>query len=154
MTTLDKSPWKFAFIFLLGNVCSKTFIISDVWGRRLFLLLTVVCTCAPIPLMSISPWWFFALVSISGTFAVTFSIVFAYVADITDEEERRHVLQDINWQMSSETFIALGHFTWMFRPLRHLQKAIHFSDQLKHISLLRPNILPFWIKFSLIRERN
>ena len=54
----------------------------------MFLLLTVVCTCAPIPLMSISPWWFFALLSISGTFAVTFSIVFAYVADITDEEER------------------------------------------------------------------
>lgn len=62
--------------------------LSDVWGRRMFLLLTVVCTCAPIPLMSISPWWFFALLSISGTFAVTFSIVFAYVADITDEEER------------------------------------------------------------------
>jgi predicted MFS family arabinose efflux permease len=62
--------------------------LSDVWGRRMFLLLTVVCTCAPIPLMTISPWWFFALLSISGTFAVTFSIVFAYVADITNEEER------------------------------------------------------------------
>lgn len=61
---------------------------SDVWGRRMFLVLTVVCTCVPIPLMTISPWWFFALVSISGTCAVTFSIVFAYVADITDEEDR------------------------------------------------------------------
>lgn len=62
--------------------------LSDVWGRRMFLVLTVVCTCVPIPLMTISPWWFFALVSISGTCAVTFSIVFAYVADITDEEDR------------------------------------------------------------------
>lgn len=62
--------------------------LSDVWGRRIFLVLTVVCTCIPIPLMSISPWWFFALLSISGVFACTFSIVFAYVADITDEEDR------------------------------------------------------------------
>lgn len=62
--------------------------LSDVWGRRMFLVLTVVCTCIPIPLMSISPWWFFALLSISGVCACTFSIVFAYVADITDEEDR------------------------------------------------------------------
>lgn len=54
----------------------------------MFLVLTVVCTCIPIPLMSISPWWFFALLSISGVCACTFSIVFAYVADITDEEDR------------------------------------------------------------------
>jgi predicted MFS family arabinose efflux permease len=54
----------------------------------MFLVLTVVSTCIPIPLMTISPWWFFALVSISGTCAVTFSIVFAYVADITDEDDR------------------------------------------------------------------
>lgn len=32
--------------------------------------------------------WFFACVSISGVFAVTFSVVFAYVADCTDETER------------------------------------------------------------------
>ena len=34
------------------------------------------------------PRWFFAMLSVSGTFAVTFSIIFAYVADITDESER------------------------------------------------------------------
>lgn len=28
------------------------------------------------------------MISISGAFAVTFSIVFAYVADVTDEENR------------------------------------------------------------------
>jgi len=32
--------------------------------------------------------WYFALISLSGAFAVTFSVVFAYVADITSEEER------------------------------------------------------------------
>ncbi|KAB0386363.1 hypothetical protein FD755_001319, partial [Muntiacus reevesi] len=29
--------------------------LSDVWGRKSFLLLTVFFTCAPIPLMKISP---------------------------------------------------------------------------------------------------
>ncbi|XP_014678778.1 PREDICTED: hippocampus abundant transcript-like protein 1 [Priapulus caudatus] len=62
--------------------------LSDMWGRKSFLLLTVFFTCAPIPLMRISPWWFFAIISISGVFSVTFSIVFAYVADITDNDER------------------------------------------------------------------
>ena len=32
--------------------------------------------------------WYFAMISISGVFAVTFSVVFAYVADITSEEDR------------------------------------------------------------------
>ncbi|XP_038067423.1 hippocampus abundant transcript 1 protein-like [Patiria miniata] len=62
--------------------------LSDVWGRKSFLLLTVFFTCMPIPLMRVSAWWFFAMLSVSGTFAVTFSIIFAYVADITDESER------------------------------------------------------------------
>uniref|UniRef100_A0A663MI77 Major facilitator superfamily domain containing 14A n=1 Tax=Athene cunicularia TaxID=194338 RepID=A0A663MI77_ATHCN len=51
--------------------------LSDVWGRKSFLLLTVFFTCAPIPLMKISPWWYFAVISVSGVFAVTFSVVFA-----------------------------------------------------------------------------
>ena len=32
--------------------------------------------------------WYFAMISISGLFAVTFSVVFAYVADVTDESNR------------------------------------------------------------------
>lgn len=62
--------------------------LSDVWGRKFFLLVTVFFTCAPIPLMTVNTWWFFAMISISGVFAVTFSIVFAYVADVTLEAER------------------------------------------------------------------
>ncbi|XP_061749527.1 hippocampus abundant transcript 1 protein [Nerophis ophidion] len=62
--------------------------LSDIWGRKSFLLLTVFFTCAPIPFMRISPWWYFALISVSGIFAVTFSVVFAYVADVTDEQQR------------------------------------------------------------------
>ncbi|XP_064901854.1 hippocampus abundant transcript-like protein 1 isoform X2 [Columba livia] len=62
--------------------------LSDAWGRKYFLLLTVFFTCAPIPLMRISPWWYFAMISVSGIFSVTFSVIFAYVADVTQEHER------------------------------------------------------------------
>ncbi|XP_023678880.1 hippocampus abundant transcript-like protein 1 isoform X2 [Paramormyrops kingsleyae] len=62
--------------------------LSDVWGRKPFLLVTVFFTCAPIPLIRISPWWYFAMISVSGVFSVTFSVIFAYVADVTEEHER------------------------------------------------------------------
>lgn len=62
--------------------------LSDVWGRKPFLLGTVFFTCFPIPLMRINPWWYFAMISVSGVFSVTFSVIFAYVADITQEHER------------------------------------------------------------------
>ena len=62
--------------------------LSDVWGRKPFLMLTVTFTCAPIPLMKFSPWWYFAMLSISGVFSVTFSVIFAYVADVTTDEDR------------------------------------------------------------------
>ncbi len=32
--------------------------------------------------------WYFALFSISGIFSVTFSVILAYVADITEKEDR------------------------------------------------------------------
>ncbi|XP_057299408.1 hippocampus abundant transcript 1 protein-like isoform X2 [Hydractinia symbiolongicarpus] len=75
--------------------------LSDVWGRKSFLLLTVFFTCAPIPLLRFNPWWFFACLSVSGAFAVTFSIVFAYVADCTEKSERSHA-----YGLVSATFAA------------------------------------------------
>ena len=39
-------------------------------------------------MLTIQPWWFFSLLALSGTCAVTFTIVFAYVSDITEKEER------------------------------------------------------------------
>ncbi|ESO11368.1 hypothetical protein HELRODRAFT_194830 [Helobdella robusta] len=62
--------------------------LSDIWGRKPFMLLTVSFTCCPIPFMKSSPIWYFTLTSLSGVMAVTFSIVFAYVADITTKENR------------------------------------------------------------------
>ncbi|CAL8343928.1 unnamed protein product [Lota lota] len=85
---------------------------SDVWGRKSFLLLTVFFTCAPIPLMRISPWWYFALISVSGVFAVTFSVIFAYVADITDEQERStaYGLVSATFAASLVTSPAIGEY--------------------------------------------
>ena len=62
--------------------------LSDVWGRKSFLLVTVFSTCAPIPLLYINGIAYFVAVALSGTLAVTFSIVFSYVADCTDEDYR------------------------------------------------------------------
>lgn len=84
--------------------------LSDVWGRKFFLLITVFFTCAPIPLMKINTWWYFAMISISGVFAVTFSVVFAYVADVTEEQDRSaaYGLVSATFAASLVTSPALG----------------------------------------------
>ncbi|XP_055885283.1 hippocampus abundant transcript 1 protein-like isoform X1 [Biomphalaria glabrata] len=86
--------------------------LSDVWGRKPFLLLTVGFTCAPIPLMRLSPWWYFAMLSISGVFSVTFSVIFAYVADVTTEDERSSAygLVSATFAASLVTSPAIGAF--------------------------------------------
>ncbi|XP_030074661.1 hippocampus abundant transcript 1 protein [Microcaecilia unicolor] len=91
--------------------------LSDVWGRKSFLLLTVFFTCAPIPLMIISPWWYFAVISMSGVFAVTFSVIFAYVADITQEHERStaYGLVSATFAASLVTSPAIGaYLAWAY----------------------------------------
>ncbi|KAK3755605.1 hypothetical protein QZH41_017599 [Actinostola sp. cb2023] len=86
--------------------------LSDVWGRKSFLLLTVFFTCSPIPLLRFNPWWFFAMISVSGIFSVTFSIVFAYVADCTDENERSTAYGLVSATFAASLIIspALGAF--------------------------------------------
>ncbi|XP_022212705.2 LOW QUALITY PROTEIN: hippocampus abundant transcript 1 protein [Drosophila obscura] len=75
--------------------------LSDIWGRRLLLLVTVTFTCLPIPLMFVHSWWFFVIASFSGVFGVTFSVVLAYVADVTQPEERSR-----SYGVLSATFAA------------------------------------------------
>ena len=89
--------------------------LSDIWGRKFFLLITVFFTCAPIPLMKINTWWYFAMISISGVFAVTFSVVFAYVADVTDESDRSFAygLVSATFAASLVTSPALGAYLEM-----------------------------------------
>ncbi|CAB3405104.1 unnamed protein product [Caenorhabditis bovis] len=84
--------------------------LSDVWGRKSFLILTVLCTCMPIPCLKISPWWYFSLFSLSGLFSVTFSVILAYVADITEKQERSSAygLVSATFAASLVTSPALG----------------------------------------------
>ncbi|KIH49189.1 hypothetical protein ANCDUO_20737, partial [Ancylostoma duodenale] len=84
--------------------------LSDVYGRKIFLILTVFCTCMPIPCLKISPWWYFALFSISGLFSVTFSVILAYVADITEKQDRSaaYGLVSATFAASLVTSPALG----------------------------------------------
>ncbi|KAI1304906.1 Tetracycline resistance protein, class A [Halotydeus destructor] len=84
--------------------------LSDMWGRKFFLLITVLFTCSPIPFMVINSWLYFVMIAVSGLFAVTFSVVFAYVADITSESERSaaYGLVSATFAASLVTSPALG----------------------------------------------
>ena len=75
---------------LLSFLCAPVIgALSDVWGRKHFLLVTVACTCLPLPFLLIHNLWpYVIIVGLSGAFAVTFSVVFAYVSDITTEADR------------------------------------------------------------------
>ena len=56
---MNVSYLMFAFFQGLLSFLSAPLIgaLSDVWGRKFFLLITVFFTCAPIPLMTINTWW-------------------------------------------------------------------------------------------------
>lgn len=73
--------------FLLVHPPSKAIVIKK-WIVQF--MVNTICgkTNLPITYLSLISRWFFAMISISGAFAVTWSIVFAYVADITEEENR------------------------------------------------------------------
>jgi len=75
--------------------------LSDIYGRKLLLLITVIFTCLPIPMMTIDNFWFFVISSISGVLGVSFSVAFAYVADVTTKEERSR-----SYGLISATFAA------------------------------------------------
>lgn len=62
------------------------------WRRDCSSAVLGSCVCQVVSSNSapgnISFRWYFAVISMSGVFAVTFSVIFAYVADITQEHER------------------------------------------------------------------
>eukprot|EP00049_Salpingoeca_infusionum_P009678 m.164609 g.164609 ORF g.164609 m.164609 type:complete len:527 (+) comp14403_c0_seq1:3098-4678(+) len=85
--------------------------LSDAMGRRPFLLLTVISTCLPIPFLFLNNLWFHVIiVALSGAFAVTFSIVFAYVSDVTSESERSAAFGQVSATFAASLVIspALG----------------------------------------------
>lgn len=85
--------------------------LSDVWGRKPFLLLTVGCTCLPLPFLLVpNMWWHVLAVAVSGAFAVTFSVVFAYVSDVTQSNERSAAYGQVSATFAASLVIspALG----------------------------------------------
>jgi len=62
--------------------------LSDVWGRKLFLLITALFTCLPIPFLLWDSTVYFVALTLSGIFSIIFSVAFAYVSDVTDEAAR------------------------------------------------------------------
>ncbi|EDQ85353.1 uncharacterized protein MONBRDRAFT_38869 [Monosiga brevicollis MX1] len=84
---------------------------SDRYGRKLFLLITVACTCIPLPFLLFNNlWWHVIAVAVSGAFAVTFSIVFAYVSDVTSDEERSAAFGQVSATFAASLVVspALG----------------------------------------------
>ncbi|EDW44238.1 GM22303 [Drosophila sechellia] len=75
--------------------------LSDIYGRKVLLLITVIFTCLPIPMMTMDNWWFFVISSLSGVLGVSFSVVSAYVADVTTKEDRSR-----SYGLVSATFAA------------------------------------------------
>ena len=85
--------------------------LSDVCGRKMFLLLTALFTCIPIPFLLLDATVYFVALALSGIFSIIFrfvvfiwdhiksmqwisiilifnnifSVAFAYVSDVTDE---------------------------------------------------------------------
>jgi MFS transporter, DHA1 family, tetracycline resistance protein len=64
--------------------------LSDIIGRKRCLLLTVLGTTLPICVLSLtsSLWTFLAFQALSGMFAATFPLTFAYIADFVPREKR------------------------------------------------------------------
>lgn len=81
--------------------------LSDIWGRKVFLLVTVASTCAPLAfLMMDNMWWHVVTSSLSGLFAVTYSIVFAYCSDVTDEDNRSAAFGQVSATFAASMVIS------------------------------------------------
>jgi len=46
--------------------------LSDVWGRKMFLLVTALFTCLPVPLLMVDPTLYFVALTLSGIFSIIF----------------------------------------------------------------------------------
>ena len=87
--------------------------LSDRYGRKAFLLLTVAATCAPLPLLLLGNLWPYSIMTAaSGAGAVTFSIVFAYVSDVTDADDRNGAFGQVSATFAASLVVspAIGSF--------------------------------------------
>ncbi|XP_065904400.1 hippocampus abundant transcript 1 protein-like [Dysidea avara] len=112
--------------------------LSDVWGRKSFLLVTVFSTCAPIPLLYVSGMAYFIACALSGALAVTFSIVFSYVADCTDEEYRSCAYGLVSAMFAASLVIspALGTFILEQYPKTGMFNVVSLATGIAIMNLL------------------
>eukprot|EP00040_Diaphanoeca_grandis_P014019 m.70932 g.70932 ORF g.70932 m.70932 type:complete len:500 (+) comp24288_c2_seq1:430-1929(+) len=81
--------------------------LSDIWGRRMFLTLTVASTCAPLAFLLLDNlWWHVIASALSGLFAVTFSISFAYCSDVTDDTSRSAAFGQVSATFAASMVIS------------------------------------------------
>uniref|UniRef100_A0A671KFN8 Hippocampus abundant transcript 1 protein-like n=1 Tax=Sinocyclocheilus anshuiensis TaxID=1608454 RepID=A0A671KFN8_9TELE len=95
---------------------------------------------------------FFALMSVSGLFSVTFSVIFAYVADITEEHERStaYGLVSATFAASLVTSPAIGAFLslWYGDSLVVLLATIIAVADILFVLLVVPESLPDKMRLS------
>uniref|UniRef100_A0A0N4ZE98 MFS domain-containing protein n=1 Tax=Parastrongyloides trichosuri TaxID=131310 RepID=A0A0N4ZE98_PARTI len=64
--------------------------LTDLYGRKPYLLTTVLITCTPIPCLLLPGPWYITIFVFSGFLGNSFSIVNAYAADITTIADRHN----------------------------------------------------------------
>eukprot|EP00038_Savillea_parva_P000499 m.96501 g.96501 ORF g.96501 m.96501 type:complete len:502 (-) comp10170_c0_seq1:118-1623(-) len=121
--------------------------LSDVWGRRVFLLVTVGATCMPLAFLLFNNLWWHVIASIfSGPFAVTFSIVFAYVSDVTDENTRSAAFGQVSATFAGSMVIspAVGSFIFTVygRNAVYATAVTVAALDMLYIMLIVPESLP------------
>eukprot|EP00055_Hartaetosiga_balthica_P010706 m.46556 g.46556 ORF g.46556 m.46556 type:complete len:533 (+) comp7276_c0_seq1:62-1660(+) len=119
---------------------------SDSSGRKLFLLIAVASTCLPIPFLLIpNLWWHVIFVALSGISSVTFSIVFAYVSDVTTEAERSAAFGQVSATFAASLVIspALGSLLQAYAGIQ----TVYIVSSL--IALVDVVFIIFWVPESM-----
>uniref|UniRef100_A0A0N5B5E3 MFS domain-containing protein n=1 Tax=Strongyloides papillosus TaxID=174720 RepID=A0A0N5B5E3_STREA len=103
-----------AFIFapILGKL-------TDMYGRKKFLFLTVLATCLPIPFLLHDSQWYVTIFVVTGLIANSFAVANAYAADITNFSDRHTA-----YSVISSTFGA----SFMFSPFLGAGIANTYGD--------------------------
>ncbi|CEF71098.1 Tetracycline resistance protein, TetA/multidrug resistance protein MdtG family and Major facilitator superfamily and Major facilitator superfamily domain, general substrate transporter and Major facilitator superfamily domain-containing protein [Strongyloides ratti] len=113
-----------AFIFapILGKM-------TDMYGRKKFLFLTVLSTCLPIPCLFHNSQWYVTIFVVTGLTANSFAVANAYAADITCLTDRHTA-----YSIISSTFGA----SFMFSPFLGAAITNTYGD---HIAILIATVL-------------
>ena len=90
--------------------------------------------------------WFFATLSVSGTCAVTFSIVFAYVSDCTERSERSHAYGLVSCVVFWKERKTKSHLEQIWK--KKTKKKTHWWGFL----LFKFRTSNWWLKFNAVGD--